>query len=57
MALYALPGFEAGVLVGLPPAASAGGGRRRRLLLRTVGIANAVNVALVVLFVSRGALC
>ena len=54
MALYALPGFEAGVLVGLTPAASAGGGRRR-VLLRTVWIANTVHVALVVLFVSRGA--
>jgi hypothetical protein len=54
MALYALLGLEAGVLVGLTPAVVAGGGRR--VLLRTVWIANAVNVALVVRFVRRGAL-
>jgi hypothetical protein len=54
---YALPGFEAGVLVGLLPAAASRGPRRVLVVLtRMVWAANAVNIALVWFLISRGGL-
>lgn len=57
MSLYALPGFEAGLLVGLLPAAAPRGlGRVLAVLNRAVWAENALNLAILWFLISQGAI-